>query len=99
MEWPSRFLNLKPIENLWAVPIRIVYSNFCQFDDIDSFKEAILHPSDSIELIELKALVHSMERRSISMTEKRGVILGTETIGRSCVSAKMTTLPILFHTK
>lgn len=73
IEWPSRSPDLNPIENLWVMLALIVYMIFRQFEDRYSLKKAILHVWDDIELKKLKALVRSMPRRCISVTEKRGV--------------------------
>ena len=72
MEWPSVSPDLNPIENLWVLLVRRVYSGFRQFDDQKSLLEAIEIAWDSITLDELRTLADFMPPRLVRVLEAKG---------------------------
>jgi predicted transcriptional regulator/transposase len=72
MNWPALSPDLNPIENLWGLLVRKVYSGSKQFDDVDSLKIAILAAWNEISLEELSTLVSSMHDRAKSVLACKG---------------------------
>ncbi|CDF40127.1 unnamed protein product [Chondrus crispus] len=63
MDWPAKYPDLNPIENLWGLLARAVYVGCRQFDNVEELKEAVWEAWDNITTDTLKFLLGSMERR------------------------------------
>lgn len=64
MEWPALSPDLNPIENLWGMLTRKVYSGSKQFEDLNSLKIAISEAWNGIQPEELEKLIASMHNRA-----------------------------------
>ena len=73
MEWPARSPDLNPIENIWGVMARYVYSGGRQFMSVDDLEDAIYEAWDSIVKTLAVKLRDSMGKRWISVIERRGL--------------------------
>lgn len=72
LDWPAYSPDLNPIENLWGILVRGVFSNGRQFDEIEELKKAILEAWDSIEPSILQNLILSMKQRMFSVMVNQG---------------------------
>ena len=63
LEWPSRSPDLKPMENLWGVLARRVYSNGKQYSTLSQLESAVYIARYSIENTILENLINSMPNR------------------------------------
>ena len=63
LEWPSRSPDLNPMENLWGVLARRVYSNGKQYSTLSLLESAIYRAWYSIENTILENLINSMPNR------------------------------------
>ena len=60
LAWPPCSLDLNPIENVWGLLVRKVYSGGRQFYSIQDLKKGILNAWKEIKIEELNNLVCSM---------------------------------------
>lgn len=72
LKWPSRSPDLDPIENLWGILVRTIYTNGRQFEDVRTLKQAILDAWEKLPLETLKKLVNSMQDRMFEVILKKG---------------------------
>ncbi|KAG2782923.1 hypothetical protein PC116_g13362 [Phytophthora cactorum] len=72
LDWPSKSPDLNPIENLWSIMSRRVYSNGKKFDKVSELKAALYEAWDSIPLAWLQSLVESMPRRCLEVVAENG---------------------------
>lgn len=63
LKWPPLSPDLNPIENLWGLLVRRVYSGGRQFYTKNELKTAILKAWDEVSLDQLNNLVKSMPNR------------------------------------
>ena len=49
MDWPARSPDLNPIENVWAVMVREVYSGAHQFENVQELENAVFNAWGKIE--------------------------------------------------
>lgn len=70
--WPAYSPDINPIENLWAILARKVYTNGRQFDDIESLKKTILESWQQIELEMCQNLINSMKNRIFEIIVNHG---------------------------
>lgn len=72
LPWPSLSPDLNPIENLWGILVRRVYSNGKQFHTKEQLKTAILKSWEEITPNELRSLVNSMPDRLFEVIKLNG---------------------------
>ena len=72
MEWPPNSPDLNPIENLWAIIKRRVYSNGRQFTKLNELWNAIKDVSGSITPTEISNLTNSVDQRLVTILRKNG---------------------------
>ena len=72
LEWPACSPDINPIENLWGVIVRRIYSNNKQFENCERLKSAIIEAWLAIDTELLKSLVNSMENRIFQLIQRSG---------------------------
>lgn len=72
LPWLSRSPDLNPVENLWGMLARRVYSNGRQYSSINQLKSAILCCWETIKAEELVKLVNSMPNRMNEIIKNLG---------------------------
>ncbi|RCN33912.1 transposase, partial [Ancylostoma caninum] len=72
MDWPACSPDLNPMENLWGILARKVYSNNRQFHSIEELKKAIIDAWEDVEDNALRNLVSSMPSRLFEVASKQG---------------------------
>ncbi len=72
LDWPVRSPDQNPIENLWGMLGRAVYSNGRQFESFGDLKEALVFAWDNIDKNVLRNLVTSMATRVVPLIEAKG---------------------------
>ena len=72
MEWPPNSPDVNPIENLWAIIKRRVYSNGRQFTKLNELWNAIKDVSGSITPTEISNLTNSVDQRLVTILRKNG---------------------------
>ncbi|EYB96308.1 hypothetical protein Y032_0151g2804 [Ancylostoma ceylanicum] len=72
MDWPACSPDLNPMENLWGIIARKVYSNHRQFQTIDDLKTAVIEAWEDVEDDTLKNLVNSMPNRLFEVASRQG---------------------------
>jgi transposase len=72
LPWPAKSPDCNPIENLWGILTRDVYSEGKQYDNADSLKTAILAAWSRISKDTIEKLVNSMHGRIIDVIKKGG---------------------------
>lgn len=75
MTWPSRSPDLNPMENLWGILARQVYSNGRQFDNRASLVERIKNCWSELSNEVLSSLVQSMKSRCVKVLTNKGKFL------------------------
>ena len=75
MNWPSKSPDLNPIENVWDMLARAVYSNGRQFENVEELKQMILSEWNNLSQNYFKTLVDSMPTRMVQVVFKRGAII------------------------
>ncbi|KAL3656640.1 hypothetical protein V7S43_019105 [Phytophthora oleae] len=63
LDWPARSPDLNPIENVWAILARKVYSHDKQYNFIPDLTAAIMEVWESVTMAELHVLMDSMPAR------------------------------------
>ena len=71
-DWPAKSPDLNPIENIWGILARRVYTNGKQYYSVSDIKEAIFSAWNSIEPEICQYLVDSMSNRLFEITRKNG---------------------------
>ena len=71
-DWPSRSPDLNPMENLWGILARKVYSNGRQFQTVGELKKAIIYHWNEIENEVLENLISSMPERVFNVIQRGG---------------------------
>lgn len=72
LEWPANSPDLNPIENLWGILVRAVYSSGRQFSTKEELKDEILKQWDLITEDTLLSLVKSMPNRIVDVIQCYG---------------------------
>ena len=68
----ERVMDVNPIENLWAIIKRRVYSNGRQFTKLSELWNAIKDVSGSITPTEISNLTNSVDQRLVTILRKNG---------------------------
>lgn len=85
MTWPPSSPDLNPIENLWALLKREIYSDGRQYTFLNSIWEAVVAASVKIDREQIKKLTDSMDGRLMAVMKIRVAILVTEYFwGQKC---------------
>ena len=72
LEWIPCSPDINPIENLWGVIVRRIYSNNKQFENCERLKSAIIEAWLAIDTELLKSLVNSMDNRIFQLIQRSG---------------------------
>lgn len=76
MTWPPFWPDLNPIENLWALLKREIYSQGKQYTSLNSLWASLLAASAKIGRDLIKKLAESVDMRLIQVLEKKGGYIG-----------------------
>lgn len=76
LQWPACSPDCNPMENLWGILTRKVYSENKQYSSIQELKKSILSAWEGIEVETLEDLVKSMENRIFIVINKNGGYTG-----------------------
>ena len=68
MEWPPNSPDLNPMENLWAIIKRRVYSNGRQFTNLNNIKDV----SGSVTPTEISNLTNLVDQRLVKILRNNG---------------------------
>uniref|UniRef100_A0A914Q3Z0 Transposase n=1 Tax=Panagrolaimus davidi TaxID=227884 RepID=A0A914Q3Z0_9BILA len=71
-EHPPRSPELNPMENLWGIMVRRIYSNNKQYSTKEELKQAILDAWDAIDVQMINNLVNSMRNRIFDLIQRNG---------------------------
>ena len=72
LEWPPYLPDINPIENLWGILVRSVYSHQKQFNDVDYLSACIRDDWDEINKDTVDALVKYMQKRCVEVVLAKG---------------------------
>lgn len=72
MDWPSRSPDLNPIENLWGILVRRVYSDGRHYNSKAELKQAIEREWNALSPATLKNLTDSMVDRMYEVIQNKG---------------------------
>ena len=72
LDWPAQSPDLNPIENLWGIISRKIYSAGKQYENREELREAVLEAWDLIILETMEQLIQSMKQRCIKVIENKG---------------------------
>ncbi|CAK9801712.1 Transposable element Tc3 transposase [Anthophora plagiata] len=72
MPWPSKSPDLNPIENLWGILARKVYTNGKQYSNTMELKNGIKEAWSQIESETLHKLIYSMPKRIFEIIKNKG---------------------------
>lgn len=76
MKWPPSSPDLNPIENLWALLKREIYSEGKQYTSLNSVWAAVVAAAQKVDRQQIKELTDSMNGRLITVIEKKGGYIG-----------------------
>lgn len=71
MTWPPSSPDLNPIENLWALLKREIYSDGRQYTFLNRIWEAVVAASAKIDREQIKKLTDSMDGRLMAVIENK----------------------------
>jgi hypothetical protein len=72
MEWPTQSPDCNQTEDIWANPVRFVYSSNKQYDSVEELKIAILAAWQNLEPNVLQKLADSMKNRIYDLIMNKG---------------------------
>lgn len=76
MDWPACSPDLNPIENLWAIVKRSVYSNGKQYSSKNSLWTAIQNAAKAVEPSTIQKLTNSVTERIYCVIKSNGSHIG-----------------------
>lgn len=74
LAWPACSPDLNPIENVWGILVRMVYTEHRQFESVASLKIAIIDAWSRLSTEVLANLVNSMPDRVFEVIQKNGSV-------------------------
>jgi transposase len=72
ISWPSKSPDINPIENVWGILVRDIYSDCRQYETKEQLKIAIENAWDRISSETLKNLINSMPKRMNLLIKSSG---------------------------
>uniref|UniRef100_A0A914DE07 Tc1-like transposase DDE domain-containing protein n=1 Tax=Acrobeloides nanus TaxID=290746 RepID=A0A914DE07_9BILA len=72
LDWPNRFPDLNPMENLWAILARRVYANNKQYETVQELKDAITTVFAELDQEVIDNPVRSMPNRIYQLINRNG---------------------------
>jgi len=72
MVWPPLSPDLNPIENIWGILARDIYSGGCQYENIKALRDAILRSWEKISVHVLRNFIDSMPSRVFDLISSKG---------------------------
>lgn len=72
MEWPARSPDLNPVENLWGILARRVYSGGRQFGTVSALQKCVREEWNKIQQTTLDNLIDTMPNRIFETIRKNG---------------------------
>ena len=72
MQWPTCSPDLNPIENLWSILKRKLYSGGRQYTSKDDLWSAVLTAAKDISADDIESLTSSIDQRLVSLIHKNG---------------------------
>ncbi|GMF24271.1 unnamed protein product [Phytophthora fragariaefolia] len=72
LDWPARSPDLNPIENVWAILARKVYTHGKQYNSVSELTAAVMQAWDSLMIKELQDLLGTMPARCFEVARKNG---------------------------
>lgn len=72
LDWPARSPDYNPIENVWAILARKVYSHGKQYSYVAELTVAVMEAWDSVTMKTLLDLMTSMPSRCFKVARKNG---------------------------
>lgn len=72
IKWPALSPDLNPIENIWGVMARMVYSNGRQYDSIETLTIAVRDAWEEVTSEYRHSLVDGMGRRCVEVLKRNG---------------------------
>ncbi|OWZ20703.1 Transposase [Phytophthora megakarya] len=72
LDWRARSPDLNPIENVWAILARKVYSNGKRYSSVAELTEAVQKAWKSVTVEELHKLLESMPARCFEVARRDG---------------------------
>ena len=72
LDWPAKSPDFSPIENVWALLVRAVYSNEKQFNNIIELKNAIKEEWGKLDQNRVSQLIGTMNKRLIEVISNKG---------------------------
>jgi transposase len=75
LNWPSIIPDLNPIENVWGLLVRKLFSDGKQFNSVRDLVENLIAEWDSLSVDYLKTLTNSMSKRCIEVIKSKGATI------------------------
>lgn len=75
MDWPSNSCDLNPIENLWSILKRDIYSNGRQFNSKCDIWEAVKVAANNLPAAKIANLTSDVDNRLLRVIEKKGAFV------------------------
>ncbi|KHJ80443.1 hypothetical protein OESDEN_19882 [Oesophagostomum dentatum] len=72
LDWPTRSPDLNPIENLWGILVRRVYSGNKRYESVTELRNALVETWNNIEPAILENLVKSLSDRLYEVVTSQG---------------------------
>ena len=76
MTWPPSSPDLNPVENLWALLKREIYSEGRQYTSLNSVWKALVTATQKVDHQQIKKLKDSMNGKLMTVNEKKGGYIG-----------------------
>jgi transposase len=76
LEWPALSPDLNPIESLWGIMSKRIYSNGVQFSSVESLKIAVMQCWNEISIETCQKLVCSMPTHCEEVIKSKSIIGG-----------------------
>lgn len=70
--WPSKSPDINPIENVWGILVRDIYSDCRQYETVSQLKTAIEIAWDRLSIETLRNLINSMPKRMNLLIKSSG---------------------------